>query len=93
MALLAMSLGLVLLATHLAASLNNQFGHPSGYRTVSAPCAQQQDGGTDKEESKLWGEAEDSQTVINIDYQDVPETLTLYVEATCPLMPTSVLCA
>ncbi|XP_006093997.1 serine protease inhibitor Kazal-type 2 [Myotis lucifugus] len=33
MALLAMSLGLALLATHLAASLNNQFGHPSGYRT------------------------------------------------------------
>ncbi|XP_006757847.1 PREDICTED: serine protease inhibitor Kazal-type 2 [Myotis davidii] len=28
-----MSLGLALLATHLAASLNDQFGHPSGYRT------------------------------------------------------------
>ncbi|XP_008138554.1 serine protease inhibitor Kazal-type 2 [Eptesicus fuscus] len=33
MALLAVSLVLALLATDLAASLNNQFGQSSGYRT------------------------------------------------------------
>ncbi|XP_073092395.1 serine protease inhibitor Kazal-type 2 isoform X3 [Manis javanica] len=32
-------------------------------------------------------------TAININYQDVPETLILCVEATCPLIPMSVLCA
>nr|XP_044621984.1 serine protease inhibitor Kazal-type 2 isoform X1 [Equus asinus] len=35
----------------------------------------------------------EDQTAISITCQRVPETLTLCVEATCPLTPTSVLCA
>ncbi|PNJ14989.1 SPINK2 isoform 4 [Pongo abelii] len=39
------------------------------------------------------GVGDASQTVLSIDYQDVPDTLTLCVAVTCPLMPMNVLCA
>ncbi|XP_030674291.1 serine protease inhibitor Kazal-type 2 isoform X5 [Nomascus leucogenys] len=88
MALAVLRLALLLLAVTFAGSARSgpgERGPPEksgrGSQAGGGPCP------------APGGLGDERQTALSIDYQDVPETLTLYVAVTCPLMPMNVLCA
>ncbi|XP_055150618.1 serine protease inhibitor Kazal-type 2 isoform X5 [Symphalangus syndactylus] len=88
MALAVLRLALLLLAVTFAGSARSgpgERGPPEksgrGSQAGGGPCP------------APGGLGDERQTALSIDYQDVPETLTLCVAVTCPLMPMNVLCA
>ncbi|PNI82535.1 SPINK2 isoform 4 [Pan troglodytes] len=88
MALAVLRLALLLLAVTFAGSARSgpgERGPPDksgiGSQAGGGPCP------------APGGLGDASQTALSIDYQDVPDTLTLCVAVTCPLMPMNVLCA
>ncbi|XP_032020493.1 serine protease inhibitor Kazal-type 2 isoform X5 [Hylobates moloch] len=103
MALAVLRLALLLLAVTFAGSARSgpgERGPPEksgrGSQAGGGPCPAPGGLGDGTRAPVTGGSPEDlpeRQTALSIDYQDVPETLTLCVAVTCPLMPTNVLCA